>query len=87
MTPAGASVTVDRRSNALVVSGPEDFRRRVRTLSGRLDTQTNNLSSTAITLRFAEAGALADLQELMQGVVHLQVDTLFGQDSYDVVPM
>ena len=34
-----------------------------------------------------EAGALADLQDLMQGVVHLQVDTLFGHDSYDVVPM
>jgi hypothetical protein len=34
-----------------------------------------------------EAGALADLQDLMQGVVHLQVDSLFGHDSYDVVPM
>ena len=34
-----------------------------------------------------EAGALADLQSLMQGVVHLQVDSLFGHDSYDVVPM
>jgi hypothetical protein len=34
-----------------------------------------------------EAGALADLQDLMQGVVHLQVDTLLGHDSYDVVPM
>ena len=34
-----------------------------------------------------EAGALADLQDLMRGVVHLQVDTLFGHDSYDVVPM
>ena len=34
-----------------------------------------------------EAGALADLQDLIQGVVHLQVDTLLGRGSYDVVPM
>ena len=34
-----------------------------------------------------EAGALADLQDIMRGVVHLQVDPLFGRDRYDVVPM
>ena len=34
-----------------------------------------------------EAGALADLRSLMPGVVHLQADSLFRHDRYDVVLM
>ena len=59
--PEGASVTVDRRSNALLVSGPDSLRSQVRTLAGRLDTQQNNTVSSAIGLNYAEAGAMADV--------------------------
>ena len=59
--PEGASVTVDQRSNALVISGPDNLRRQVRTLAGRLDTQRNNMASTAVTLNYADAAAMADV--------------------------
>ena len=36
IVPEGASVTADRRSNALVVSGPDSLRQQVRALAGRL---------------------------------------------------
>ncbi|MEP3056365.1 secretin N-terminal domain-containing protein [Ascidiaceihabitans sp.] len=59
--PEGAAVSVDRRSNALVVSGPDDLRQRLRILASRLDTQRNNVTSTAIQLNYADATTLADV--------------------------
>ncbi|MEZ5715188.1 MAG: secretin N-terminal domain-containing protein [Paracoccaceae bacterium] len=59
--PEGASITVDRRSNALVVSGPDGLHSQVRTLAGRLDAQQNSTVSTAIGLNYADASALADI--------------------------
>ncbi|MDU8925820.1 type II secretion system secretin GspD [Alisedimentitalea sp. MJ-SS2] len=61
IVPEGASVTVDRRSNALVISGPDQLRQQVRALASRLDTQRNNTVSTAIGLNYAEAATLADI--------------------------
>ena len=61
IVPEGASVTVDRRSNALLISGPETLRSQVRALAGRLDAQQNSTVSTAIGLNYAEAAALADI--------------------------
>lgn len=57
--PEGANVSADRRSNALVISGPESLRRQVRTLAGRLDTQRNNTVSHAIGLNYADASTMA----------------------------
>ncbi|WP_371229679.1 type II secretion system secretin GspD [Roseovarius sp. 2305UL8-3] len=59
--PDGASVTADRRSNALLISGPDSLRQQVRTLAARLDTQQNNTVSHAIGLNYAEAAAMADV--------------------------
>lgn len=59
--PEGASVTADRRSNALLISGPDSLRQQVRTLAARLDTQQNNTVSHAIGLNYAEASAMADV--------------------------
>ncbi|MFK7940735.1 MAG: secretin N-terminal domain-containing protein [Roseovarius sp.] len=59
--PEGASVTADRRSNALLISGPPSLRQQVRTLATRLDTQQNNTVSSAIGLNYAEASAMADV--------------------------
>lgn len=61
IVPEGSSVTVDRRSNALVITGPDDLRRRIRTLASRLDTQRDNTVSAAVGLNYAEAAALADV--------------------------
>ncbi len=54
-----ASVTVDRRSNALVVSGPESLRRQVRLLAGRLDGQQGSVVSNVVQLNYADPAALA----------------------------
>lgn len=59
--PADASISVDRRSNALVVSGPQELVEQVRVLSSRLDTQQNNVVSIVEQLNYADAAALADV--------------------------
>lgn len=61
MIPQGASVTVDRRSNSLVVSGSLALRQQVRTLAERLDTQGDRLDSRVHQLNYAEATTLADV--------------------------
>lgn len=59
--PPGAALSVDRRSNALIVSGPQDLREEVRILAARLDTQTNNVVSHAVGLNYADAATMADV--------------------------
>ncbi len=61
IVPEGSTITVDRRSNALVVSGPIELVDQVRILASRLDTQSNNLVSAVEQLNYADATALADV--------------------------
>ncbi|MEL7091484.1 MAG: type II secretion system secretin GspD [Pseudomonadota bacterium] len=61
IVPETAAVTVDQRSNALVVSGDDDLRKQLRVLAGRLDTQRDNVVSHAIELNYADAATLADV--------------------------
>ncbi len=61
IVPNGASVSIDRRSNALLVSGPEDMRQRVRLLASRLDTQRESVTSRTISLNYADAAAISDV--------------------------
>lgn len=61
IVPDGATVSVDRRSNAILVSGPPQLRQQVRLLAGRLDGQQDNTISRVLTLNYAEAAALADV--------------------------
>lgn len=61
IVPEGATVTVDRRSNALVVAGPDELRQSVRALAGRLDAQRDTIASQVQQLNYADAGALADV--------------------------
>lgn len=61
LVPEGGSVTVDRRSNALVVSGTEELRSRVRALAGRLDGQQGTTASSVVQVNYADAAALADV--------------------------
>ncbi|TMM51313.1 type II secretion system secretin GspD [Sulfitobacter sabulilitoris] len=59
--PEDASISVDRRSNALVVSGSQDVVRSLRVLAGRLDAQQSTVASHVEQLNYADAGALADV--------------------------
>ena len=59
--PQGASVSIDARSNALLISGPAPMRQQIRTLAARLDTQSNNMVSRAIPLNYADVGSMADV--------------------------
>ncbi|KAA8609014.1 type II secretion system secretin GspD [Salipiger aestuarii] len=59
--PAGAAISVDRRSNAIVLSAPMRVIERVQMLVARLDTQQDNVVSRAVPLAYADAAALADV--------------------------
>lgn len=59
--PDDAAVSVDRRSNALLVSGNEALRHRVRVLVSELDTQRDTVVSRSIGLNYADAAMIADV--------------------------
>lgn len=61
IVPPEASVTVDLRSNALVVAGPASLAEQIRVLANRLDTQDAGIASAVEKLDFADASALADV--------------------------
>lgn len=56
--PAGATIAGDGRSNAIIVSGPEEFRRRVRLLVNQLDRPTQQLSTAVVRLNYADASKI-----------------------------
>ena len=59
--PAGASVAADRRVNALIVSGPEPFRARIRDLVSALDLPQRSTVTQVVELNYANATTLADV--------------------------
>jgi general secretion pathway protein D len=61
IVPDGASVSVDPRSNALLVIGPQDLREQIRALSGRLDAQQGSQQSRVLQVNYADAAQLADV--------------------------
>ncbi|SDE37207.1 type II secretion system secretin GspD [Ruegeria marina] len=61
IVPPEASVTVDLRSNALIVAGPISLADQIRVLANRLDTQDAGIASAVEKLRYADATALADV--------------------------
>ncbi len=82
--PADAAVSVDQRSNALVVSGSDDLRRQLRTLSARLDTQSNNIVSKAVELNYADATTLADV--VLRAITNQTQDSATSQNTIRIVP-
>ncbi|PWJ15800.1 type II secretion system secretin GspD [Jannaschia seohaensis] len=84
IVPPGAAVSVDRRSNALVVTGPEDLRQQLRRLAARLDTQQSNVVSTAIELSYADAAALADV--VLRAISNQTADSASPQGEIRIVP-
>lgn len=79
IVPPGSAVTVDRRSNALVVSGPPGLTQQLRVLASRLDTQQDNVVSTAVELNYADAGTLAGV--VVQAITNQTPDSPAGQGS------
>ncbi|KMW59435.1 General secretion pathway protein D [Candidatus Rhodobacter oscarellae] len=55
IVPPGGSVTADFRSNAIVVSGNDEFRSRVRTVVNQLDTPQRSTSTSVVQLNYADA--------------------------------
>ena len=58
IVPAGATIAGDGRSNAIIVSGPDDFRRRVRLLAMQLDRPNQQLSTAVVRLDYADASKI-----------------------------
>lgn len=61
IVPDGSSVSVDRRSNALLVLGSDDLKRQVRALAGRLDVDRDPSVSRVVQVQYAQASQLADV--------------------------
>ncbi len=53
--PPGASLSADFRSNALVVSGNDEFRNRIRAVVRQLDTPQRSQSTAVVELNYADA--------------------------------
>lgn len=84
IVPADAAVSVDQRSNALVVSGSDDLRRQLRTLASRLDTQSNNIVSRAVELNYADATTLADV--VLRAITNQTQDSTTSQNTIRIIP-
>ncbi|MDB2407457.1 type II secretion system secretin GspD [Jannaschia sp.] len=84
IVPPGAAVSIDRRSNALVIQGPEDLRSQLRGLARRLDTQQSNVVSTAIELNYADAAALSDV--VLRAITNQTAGEAGPQGEIRIVP-
>ncbi|WP_323035475.1 secretin N-terminal domain-containing protein [Pararhodobacter sp.] len=59
--PTGGSLAADAGANSIVVSGPTEYRNRVRSIIQQLDTQQMRPSSRVVRLNFAQAPELAEV--------------------------
>ncbi len=55
IVPPGGSISADFRANAIVVSGNDEFRSRIRSVVGQLDTPQRSVSTTVVQLNYADA--------------------------------
>lgn len=61
VTPVGASLSADRRVNALVVAGPQQFRDRIRDIVVELDQPQRSMATRVMELNYANATSLAEV--------------------------
>ncbi|MDZ7708808.1 MAG: type II secretion system secretin GspD [Roseovarius sp.] len=61
ITPAGASLSADPRSNALIVSGTPEFRDRVRRVVAQLDKPQRSFTTEVVRLNYAGAEDMAEV--------------------------
>ncbi len=55
VAPPGGSLSADIRSNAIVVSGNDEFRSRIRQVVGQLDTPQRSMATAVVELNYADA--------------------------------
>ncbi len=55
IVPPGGSISADFRSNAVVVSGNDEFRSRIRSVVTQLDTPQRSVSTSVVQLNYADA--------------------------------
>ncbi|WP_240611677.1 type II secretion system secretin GspD [Roseovarius nitratireducens] len=61
ITPPGASLSADPRSNALIVSGTPEFRDRVRNVVAQLDRPQRSFATEVVRLNYAGAEDMAEV--------------------------
>jgi len=61
ITPPGASLSADPRSNALIVSGTPEFRDRVRRVVAQLDRPQRSFATEVVRLNYAGAEDMAEV--------------------------
>ena len=61
ITPPGASLSADPRSNALIVSGTPEFRDRVRRVVAQLDKPQRSFTTEVVRLNYAAAEDMAEV--------------------------
>ncbi len=61
IVPGGANISADRRANAIVLSGPVEFRTRMRQVIAQLDTPQRRTVSRVVKLNYAEAEPLSEV--------------------------
>lgn len=61
IVPPGASLTEDPRGNSIVVSGPPEYRTRIRNIALELDTPQRSMASEVVRLSYADAASLAEV--------------------------
>ena len=55
IVPPGGSISADFRSNAIVVSGSDEFRSRIRSVVSQLDTPQRSQATAVVQLNYADA--------------------------------
>lgn len=70
--PPGASISADFRGNNIVVSGPSDFRVRVRNVISQLDVPQQRSVSRVVRLNYADARELAEVVRQSAGLSDAQ---------------
>lgn len=61
VVPPGARLSADSRANAIVATGPAEFRDRIRAVVRELDTPQRRAVSQVVRLNYADATELADV--------------------------
>jgi len=65
--PSGSSLSADGRANTIVVSGPAEFRNRIRAVIAQLDLPQQRTVSRVVRLNYADARELAEVVRASTG--------------------
>jgi len=75
--PPGGSISADSRANAIVVSGNDEFRNRIRSVISQLDTPQRSVATAVVQLNYADAVQLEGI--IARSVVATGADGAAGE--------